>query len=317
MKKLIVLLALSVFVLSCQSTKKTTTTVDKNSYENAYDDFLEPNETKVYSWYLGLHSVRDKEAYIVRIFYPEKKQITSLQTYKYDDREVLHGKYISWTDNGLKTKEGNYENDFREGTWKYYSAGKLRSEGKYVNGKVEGLWKHYYKNGKIERKVNWENDLREGDFVEYDSLGTVIKEGVYQADTILEQTRIVEKRVANRGSTYTIVEQMPRFPGCEEEAGDNKTKKKCADRKLMEFIYENIKYPSYAREQGAEGIVMIQFTITKDGSVADVHTLRGICEPFEKECLRIVNMMPQWIAGRQNGKAVRVRMNMPVRFKLN
>lgn len=302
----------------CCSSSQKTTAVERNLYENAYDNFLESDEIKVYSWYLGLNSIRGKEAYIVRTFYPEKNQITSLKTYKYEDRDVLHGEYITWSDNGLKTSEGNYKNNYQEGLWTFYAYGKLQSKGNYVKGKEQGLWKNYYKNGKIESELNWENGLKEGAFVAYDTLGNILNEGIYKADSILQQTLKEEAPKLNKnGGTFAIVEEMPRFPGCEDLAGDHKTKKTCADQKLLKFLYENIKYPSFARENAAEGMVVISFTVMEDGRIEDVRALRGICEPLEKECLRLVNMMPVWTPGRQDGAAVRVKYNLPIRFKLN
>ncbi|WMX13293.1 MULTISPECIES: energy transducer TonB [unclassified Aureispira] len=316
MKQLMALIALSILVVNCNSTQKATkTTAEKNPYENAYDDFLEPTETKVYAWYLGINSVRGEEAYIVRSIYPEKRQITSLSTYKYEDRDVLHGSYMSWSDDGLKTSEGNYKNNYKEGIWKFYSYGKLYSEGIYTKGEKQGLWKYYYQNGKVESELYWKDDLREGAFVEYDTLGMVVNEGMYKADSIIQQTLEVEE--AELSENDVIVDEMPRFPGCEAEEGDHKAKKKCADQKLLKFIYSNIQYPSFARENAAEGMVVISFTVMEDGRIVDVRAIRGICEPLEKECLRLVRLMPQWIPGRQNGKEVRVKYNLPVRFKLN
>lgn len=317
MKAMIVLIGLLTLIFSCHSTKRVTT-VEKNPFENAYDSFLEPSETKVYSWYLGVNSIKGKSAYIVRTFYPEKKQITSYRTYKYDLRDVLHGKYISWSDDGFKTSEGNYENNFREGVWTFYGRGKLRSQGSYVKGEEQGLWKNYHNNGKVENEIHWVDGLKEGAFIEYDTFGIVINEGIYKADSIIQQT--LENEALEQylnGEVMTIVEEMPRFPGCENEAGDNTAKKACADQKLLKFIYSNIQYPSFARENAAEGMVVVSFTVMEDGSIADVYAIRGICEPLEKECIRLVNMMPQWSPGRQNGDAVRVKYNLPIRFKLN
>lgn len=317
MKKLLVLTGLATLIISCNTSKKTTI-VEKNPYENAYDNFLEPNEKKVNAWYLGINSVRGEEAYIVRAIYPEKRQVTSLRTYKYSDRTVLHGKYISWSDDGQKTSEGNYENNNREGAWRFYASGNISSEGNYVKGKEQGLWKNYHKNGKIEFELNWENGVKEGNFLEYDTLGAIVNQGIYKADSIIQQTKVVEppKQYLN-GDIFTIVEQMPRFPGCEDLEGDDKAKKACADQKLLRFIYDNIKYPSFARENNAEGMVVMSFTVMEDGSVADIHAVRGVCEPLEKECFRIISVMPIWTPGRQKGKAVRVKYNLPIKFKLS
>ncbi|BDS14877.1 energy transducer TonB [Aureispira anguillae] len=118
-----------------------------------------------------------------------------------------------------------------------------------------------------------------------------------------------------------VAEQMPRFPGCEDQAGDNAAKKTCADQKLLNFIYNNIKYPTMARENGIEGIVVISFVINKDGSVVDIKIAREPGGGLGKEAARIVklmNKMPtKWTPGKQRGKPVRVRYNLPVKFRLN
>ena len=118
---------------------------------------------------------------------------------------------------------------------------------------------------------------------------------------------------------FKVVEQMPRFPGCENEA-DDKAKKACADKKMLNFIYKNIKYPAIARENGVEGQVVVTFVVEKNGKVTDARILRDIGAGCGQESLRIVNMMnsmPQkWIPGKQRGKPVRVQFNLPVRFRL-
>jgi len=73
---------------------------------------------------------------------------------------------------------------------------------------------------------------------------------------------------------FTIVQDMPRFPGCEEMA-DSGEKKKCAEKKMLEFIYKSIKYPTLAKENGIEGMVVISYVVEKDGSVTNAKVLRG------------------------------------------
>jgi len=60
---------------------------------------------------------------------------------------------------------------------------------------------------------------------------------------------------------FRVVEQMPRFPGCENMAGDKNAKKMCSERKLYEYLYAHIKYPQIARENRVEGLVVIQFVV--------------------------------------------------------
>jgi protein TonB len=119
---------------------------------------------------------------------------------------------------------------------------------------------------------------------------------------------------------FRIVEQMPRFPGCEDMAGSNAEKKQCADKKMLEFIYKNIKYPAIARENGVEGAVVIQFVVEKNGTVTDAKIVRDIGAGTGDEALRVVELMNKegikWIPGKQRGRSVRVQFTLPVKFKL-
>ena len=115
------------------------------------------------------------------------------------------------------------------------------------------------------------------------------------------------------------MEQKPRFPGC-ENSGGNKEKEACATKKMLEFLYKNIKYPSIAKENGIEGTAVIQFVVEKDGSISDTRVVRDVSGGCGKEALRVVDMMnsmpEKWTPGKQRGRAVRVQYNLPVKFKL-
>ena len=119
---------------------------------------------------------------------------------------------------------------------------------------------------------------------------------------------------------FIIVEQMPRFPGCEDMAGTKKEKEKCAERKMLEFIYKNIKYPAIARENDVEGTCVIGFVINEEGAITDAKIVRDIGAKCGEEALRVIklmNSMPQkWTPGKQRGRKVKVQFNMPIRFKL-
>ncbi|CAA6812532.1 MAG: Energy transducer TonB [uncultured Aureispira sp.] len=132
---------------------------------------------------------------------------------------------------------------------------------------------------------------------------------------------VIEEPKEDPNEVIIFAEQMPRFPGCEAQGGDNKTKKACADQKLLSFIYANIKYPIMALENQIEGTVIVSFVINKDGTVVDINVLRDPGGGCGKETTRIVKMMnkmaEKWTPGKQRGKSVRVRYNLPVKFQLN
>lgn len=105
-----------------------------------------------------------------------------------------------------------------------------------------------------------------------------------------------------KGDVYTVVEEMPRFPGGEEA--------------LLKFINQGIKYPTDAQEGGKQGRVIVSFTVKKDGSVADVEVMRGVYPSLDKEAMRVIGTMPIWEPGKEKGQAVNVRYTVPITFRL-
>ena len=101
---------------------------------------------------------------------------------------------------------------------------------------------------------------------------------------------------------FDIVEQQPLFPG--------------GPAALMKYLSENTKYPVVAQENGVQGRVTVQFVVEKDGSISDVHVLRGVDPSLDREAVRVVKSMPRWTPGKQNGSAVRVNYRVPVLFRL-
>lgn len=106
----------------------------------------------------------------------------------------------------------------------------------------------------------------------------------------------------DEGKVFTVVEEMPAFPGGEE--------------KLLQFMGNNIKYPSIAKENGITGRVYVTFVVGKDGKVRDAKIARGIGGGCDEEALRVVRSMPDWKPGRQNGRDVQVQFTLPVNFNL-
>lgn len=82
------------------------------------------------------------------------------------------------------------------------------------------------------------------------------------------------------------------------------------------YLQKNLKYPNQAKRMGVEGTVYISFVVNTDGSIQDVGILRGIGGGCDEEAMRVVRMAPNWNPGKQRGRAVRVKMSLPIRFKL-
>ncbi len=125
---------------------------------------------------------------------------------------------------------------------------------------------------------------------------------------------------ADQKEVLTKVEQMPRFPGCENNDMSLNEKEDCAKKEMLMFIYKNIRYPKEARDAGIEGMNVVQFTVMKDGSIDDISVVRSIGGGTDEAVLSIMDKMvlmeEKWVPGMQDGKPVNVRYTLPIRFKL-
>ncbi len=121
---------------------------------------------------------------------------------------------------------------------------------------------------------------------------------------------------------FKVVQEMPRFPGCEGNAEmSSEQKRNCSNEKLLEYLFANLTYPKLARENGVEGRVYIQFIVEKDSSVREVKVVRNIGAGCGEAAPDVVNGMndleEKWRPGYQRGVPVRVLYTLPVTFKLD
>ena len=112
----------------------------------------------------------------------------------------------------------------------------------------------------------------------------------------------VEEKSKASDEVFTIVEQQPEFPG--------------GMTAFYEFIATNLEYPADAKASGLEGRVFVQFIVDTDGSLKDVKTVKGIGGGCDEEAERVLAKSPKFTPGKQRGKAVQVRMILPIVFSL-
>lgn len=106
-----------------------------------------------------------------------------------------------------------------------------------------------------------------------------------------------------QGDIYVVVESLPEFEGGMDA--------------LNAYVASELEYPQQARRMGIEGRVDVQFVVEKDGSLSDVKAVKGIGAGCDAEAVRVVQSAPRFKPGMQRGKAVRVRMEMPILFQLD
>lgn len=122
------------------------------------------------------------------------------------------------------------------------------------------------------------------------------------------------------GEVMLFVEQMPVFGReCFDLSRDERNL--CSDRALLTFVQSRVRYPAMARENGIEGMVVISFTVEKDGSISNVSAAREVGGGCTAAAMAAVNAITheneRFQPGLQNGLPVRVRYNLPVKFKLD
>ena len=111
---------------------------------------------------------------------------------------------------------------------------------------------------------------------------------------------------------FDSVERPPIYPGCEPYTQQLRS---CTQRKIQTHINKNFRYPEFAQKTCIQGRVFVQFIIDKDGSIVGIRT-RGPHPILEIEAKRIISILPKFIPGYVDGKAVRVPFSMPITFKL-
>ena len=298
------ILLLASFCLNAQS-------YSEEKYEEYYKDQLEEGERMVLAYATHIFVQKDDGQYINKVFYPEKKILTHFITCIVPG--IKQGPYKEWYDNGHLLYEGEYVNNEKEGTWKYYpfSSTKEVQTGNYVKGKKEGLWIIQDSLGNTILEENYRNDYLQGAYKAYNNQGELAIERNYEYGGIVSEIIYRDDAVENM---YSTVDMMPYIKGCSNT--DLETQKECSDNKLLTAIYKNITYPEKARLEGIEGTAIISFTVDETGKMGEVITLRGISADIEKECLKVLESIPEWEAGEDDGEKIKIRFNLPVKFKL-
>ena len=102
---------------------------------------------------------------------------------------------------------------------------------------------------------------------------------------------------------YTKVDKMPGFKG--------------GDKELIKFIVNNVKYPEDSKSKSIQGTVLISFIVNSNGILSDYNVEKSVSKELDDEALRVLMLMPEWIPGLEKKKPVKVKMQLPIEFRLN
>lgn len=104
--------------------------------------------------------------------------------------------------------------------------------------------------------------------------------------------------------TFKMVEEMPEFPG--------------GERAMLKYIADHIRYPRKAIRKGIEGTVKLKFVVNVKGDIENIQVIstKKLGYGCEEEAIRVIENMPRWKPGKQNGTLVPVYFSIPINFKL-
>lgn len=256
------------------------------------------------------------------------------------------GEWLFFSFDGDTLIKGSYKNNQKEGKWEYYDNGKKISELFYKNGLRDSIWVGYFKTGELAFKKRYKQDLLEGKTISYFKTGIVRQERFYSKNSLdsirtykLNGTLVQKGSVLNGvkqgewyyktssgkdslvsynssdsikfiqhnaevlflDGKYIVVERMPEFPGGKKE--------------LIQYLRSNITHLKKTIRGKNRGLVKVKFEINKTGEPTNIEIEKSVSSMADKEALRIIKKMPNWIPGLQSGIPVNVSFVFPLRFE--
>lgn len=123
-------------------------------------------------------------------------------------------------------------------------------------------------------------------------------QSIVNGDEKLVSTKVAESEPNQLQDELKSIDQMPEFPGGQDS--------------LLKFIHKNFKYPSTYKTESSNKKIDVNFIVDKGGKIKKAKIVKGINSELDKEALRVVNSMPKWKAGLNNGEPVSVNFNLPI-----
>ena len=239
--------------------------------------------------------------YILKNYYPENKMITLFATFKSKKLKVKDGLSFNQSDYGDTITRGNYIDNKKEGNWVEHNW-----RGEYQNNLREGKWALHEKS-KVLQEQNFKEGKLSGNQYTFDTLGNVVIESSYLDGQLVSE---------NLDSTLWKPYEPARFAEC-KSSKTSEEKISCSNTKMHTFIYSKLKYPKKARSQDIDGMVIVELTISEEGSVSEISFIRALSIDIKKECTRVLEKMNKWIPAKQGGIPVQSKVKIPIVFTLD
>jgi len=204
-----------------------------------------------------------------------------------DGKFQMTGAYLT---DSLRKKTGLFK--------EYLKSGALKSKKTYKNGKENGNSITYHKSGNVKFSIDYILGEMHGKVITYWQNGIQKRDDNYHNGVFINGKCYNESGTEIDHFPYMI---LPKLPG-----GKNA---------MNEYLSKNVIYPARAKLSGIDGKVIVNFTVGKMGKLRNIRIVREAHPYLNKEALRVVNAMPTWIPGKQDGEAISVSYNLPIDFK--
>jgi len=146
-----------------------------------------------------------------------------------------------------------------------------------------------------------ESSFNENMTIQMDEANLLVDETVVIGYAPSKDKQVAKNPSQDKNNEGVLVEQMPEYPG--------------GSKALMEYISKSVRYPTSAMAKGIEGRVICSCIVNEEGRVTDVKVVASVDPDLDKEAIRVIENMPDWIPGKQNGKGTPVRFTIPILFK--
>lgn len=227
--------------------------------------------------------------------------------YKLDKKDSL---WTEYSYNGSIKIQGYYKNDKKNGIWTEYDGPFIKSRGIYSSGLKNDLWETFHYNSfSLKNKGSYINDKKSGVWEFYSDVETLIHRYDFDKRKLLyDGTYNVNfpkmEVLTDSGYVKVDVERSPKFIG--------------GDSELMSHLQTNIKYPEIAMDNGIQGTVLVTFIVNEQGIASDFKVEKPLGGGLDQESIRVLELTSDnWIPGSYKGSPVKVKMVVPVRYKLN
>ncbi|ELR68430.1 Regulatory sensor-transducer [Fulvivirga imtechensis AK7] len=86
---------------------------------------------------------------------------------------------------------------------------------------------------------------------------------------------------------------------------------------LADYMHTNVKYPEFSKKHGIEGTVVLEYYITREGTIENVKVIKSVSPELDKEAMIVAKNMPRWNPAIQNNRTIGVKYQLPVKFELH